>query len=145
MFDFSSNFWNETKHWHTLQQNHFLLLICAVVPLREHHWNLLIVNLRLLKALLNRSNVSSDIKMPCWMKCWNGFTEHKNSNIEIWRWMKIYRKQIFYPTFSGSSNTFFMLDRFTPCFMQHFILMTSFRILELRISNDSIKLKRSAK
>ena len=30
-------------------------------------------------------------------------------------------------------------------FIQRFILMTSFRMLELRISNDSTKLKRSAK
>ena len=37
----------------------------------------------------------------------------------------------FYATFSGSFNTVFMLDRFTPGFIQHFILMTSFRMLEL--------------
>ena len=38
-----------------------------------------------------------------------------------------------------------MLDWFTLCFIQHFILMMSFRMLELRILNDSTKLKRSAK
>ena len=33
-----------------------------------------------LKALLNRSNISSNItKMPCWMKCRIGLTECKNS------------------------------------------------------------------
>ena len=54
-------------------------------------------------------------------------------------------EQIFHPTFSGSSNKIFMLDQFTPCFIQHFILVTSFRMLKLRISNDSTKLKRSGK
>ena len=30
--------------------------------------------------LLNGSNISLNItKMPCWMKCWIGLTEHKNS------------------------------------------------------------------
>ena len=38
-----------------------------------------------------------------------------------------------------------MLDRFTPCFIQHFILMTSFRVFELRILNDLTKLKRNKK
>ena len=54
-------------------------------------------------------------------------------------------EQIFHATFSGSSNKVFMLDWFTFCFIQHLILMTSFRMLELRISNDSRKLKRSSK
>ena len=54
-------------------------------------------------------------------------------------------KQIFHPTFSGSSNKIFMLNWFTLCFIEHFILVTSLRMLKLRISNDSTKLKRSAK
>ena len=37
----------------------------------------------------------------------------------------------FHATFSGSFNTVFMLDWFTPGLMQHFILMTLFRMLEL--------------
>ena len=38
--------------------------------------------------------------------------------------------------FSGSFNTIFILDWFTPCLIQHFILMTSFRMLGLRILNN---------
>ena len=45
----------------------------------------------------------------------------------------------FQVTFSSSINTTLMLDRFTSCFIQYFILMTSFRMLELRILNDQKK------
>ena len=95
-------------------------------------------------------------KMPCWMKCWIGLTERKNSKKKkkkkksCWikenrfRW-KFDSKQIFPPKFSGSFNTIFMLDRFTSCFVTYFILVTSFQMVERRISNDSTKLKRFAK
>ena len=118
----------------------------------KKHSNILKITL-VLKALLNRPNISSSVtKMPCWMKCWIGLTEWKNSKTKKksccmkknrvgW---KFNREQIFHPTFSGLSNTIFMLDRFIPLFIQYFILMRSFRMLELRISNDSTKLKRSA-
>ena len=56
--------------------------------------------------------------------------------------LKLDRKQIFHSTLSGSSATISMLHRFTPCFIQYFIPMTSFRILELQISNNVTKLKR---
>ena len=92
LFDFSRIFRNETNDWDALQQNLFVLLMCAVVSLREHHWNLLTVNLRLLKALLNRFNISSNItKMLCWMKCCIGLTELKNGKKRktyVW-WSKI--------------------------------------------------------
>ena len=45
----------------------------------------------------------------------------------------------FQVTFSGTFDTTLMLDRFTSCFIQYFILMTSFRMLELRILNDQKK------
>ena len=54
-------------------------------------------------------------------------------------------KQIFRTILSDSSETIFMLDRFTSCFIQNSIFITLFRMLELRISNDSTKLKRFAK
>ena len=45
-----------------------------------------------LKALINRSNISSNIaKMPCWMKSWIRLTERKNSKQRKnhVRWIKI--------------------------------------------------------
>ena len=45
--------------------------------------------------------------------------------------LKLDRKQIFHSTLSGSSATISMLRQFTPCFIQYFIAMTPFRILEL--------------
>ena len=36
----------------------------------------------------------------------------------------------FHATFSGSFKTVFMLDWFTPSFIQHFILKMSFQMLE---------------
>ena len=78
--------------------------------------------------------------MPCWTTCSICLTELKNS--------KKRKKHVGW--FLGSSNTIFMLDRFTPCFIQHFIITFTllsfiiFWILERQISNDSTKLKRSA-
>ena len=46
-------------------------------------------------------------------------------------------EQIFHPIFSGSSNTVFMLNWFIPCFIQHFILMTSFRNVSFGRVNSS--------
>ena len=97
-----------------------------------------------LKALLSPSNISSNItKMTCWMKCSIGLTERKICKKRKKScWMKKYhvgwkfdREQIFDPTFSGSSNTIFMLDLFTPCFIQHFIVMTYDVISNVRNSN----------
>ena len=93
--------------------------------------------------MLNRSNNSSNRNaiMVEMLDRFNAKIAKKQKS----RWMKknrvgrkLDRERIFHLTFSGSSNTVFMLDRFTPCFIQHFILMTLFRMLELRISNDSI-------
>ena len=52
---------------------------------------------------------------------------------------KFAHEQIFHPTFSGSSNTVFMLDRFNPSFTQHFIPVPLLHMLKLWISNDSTK------
>ena len=109
------------------------------------------------KTLLNWSNISSNItKILCWMKCWIGLTERKNSKGKKKRkrkthdeWRKIVlNKNLIASKFfiqHFQAHLIFILDRFTPCSIQHFILMTSFRALELRISNDSTKLKRSVK
>ena len=92
MFDFSRIFRNKTNDWDALQQNLFVFLMCAVVSLREHRWNLFTVNLRFLKALLNCFNISSNItKMLRWTKCCIGLTELKNDKKRktyVW-WRKI--------------------------------------------------------
>ena len=113
------------------------------------------------KTLLNWSNISSNItKIPCWMKCWIGLTERKNSkenkkkrkrkNHDEWRKIVLNKNLIASNFFIQHFQAYliFILDHsswFTPCSIHHFILMTSFRALELRISNDSTKLKRSVK
>ena len=95
-----------------------------------------------LKALLDRSNISSNItKMPCWIKCWIGFnkTQKKQKKKKSCS-MKKNRvgskfdcKQIFHPTFSGSSNKNFNIglvySLFHPTFHSHDV------ILNVRTSN----------
>ena len=77
----------------------------------------------------------------------DGMLDQFSSNTKIAKKEKIMFdcKQIFDPTFSGSSNKIFMLDWFTPCFIQHFILVKTFRMVKHQISSNSTKLKRSAK
>ena len=73
--------------------------------------------------------------MPCWMKCWIGLTESENSKRrkKYVRWRKIVLDE-------SLIASEFLIQHFQACFIQHFILMTSFGMLELRISNDSTKL-----
>ena len=50
-----------------------------------------------LKAFLNRSNISSNIKMSCWMTCRIGLTDRKNSK---WRNFQVgYVYFLFHSTF----------------------------------------------
>ena len=50
---------------------------------------------------------------------------------------KVDLEQIFHPTFSKSSNLVLMPNWFIPCFIQHFILMTSFRNISFGGVNGS--------
>ena len=129
----------------------YKLLISVKVTLYPRRYKYFILGffcrflLRRTKPIQHSSNIT---KTPCWIKCRIGLTKLKNIRKKVKNncfGRKFDREQSFHPTFSGSSNTIFMFDWFTPCFIQHFILITSLRKLELRISNDWAKLKRSAK
>ena len=126
----------------------YKLLISVKVTLYPRRYKYFILGffcrflLRQTKPIQHSSNI---MKTPYWIKCQIGLTEFKNSRKNNCFGQKFDREQSFHPTFSGSSNTIFMLNWFTPCFIQNFILITSLRKSELRISNDWAKLKRSAK
>ena len=85
------------------------------------------------------SNISSNMQKKCWIKCWIVLLRPKQKKKKSF-WMKktrvgwkFDREQIFHPTSLSSSNTTFM---FTPCFIQHFILMMSSWMFELQILNN---------
>ena len=63
------------SHYHQLSRNiNFPESFTVYVPPDNN------VCCGLLKAFLNRFNISSNVtKMPCWMKCWIDLTERKNS------------------------------------------------------------------
>ena len=101
----------------------------------------------ILKALLNRSNIWSNItKMPCWMTCWIGLTEGKNSKKRKYHvgWRKIVLDEnligskFFIQHFLAHSTQFSCWIGFSPCFIQPFIPMPLFLFV------NSTKLKRSA-